>query len=115
MTNKDENRLDINQNSLNVNSFNNNNNDNSLERHVNDNNNTENNGNNVKKVDLKIKVEFNCCLTPYFTVGGTLFFYYPNALKGLRPGKTVNLSIIPDAPFTLGPERKLSFFIFLLY
>lgn len=78
-----------------------------------------NNQNNYKK-ESQILVEFNCCGTPYFTFGKTLFFYCPHSLKNTEISKqyystTVNLSEMPDPLFSIGPECKFYFFIFYFY
>ena len=103
------------QSSININQNNDiKSNENSLERNTNNNN---NNNQNVNKKDTQVVVEFNCCGTPHFTFGKTLFFYCPNSLKNTEISNkyystTVNLSELPDPPFSIGPECKLYFFIF---
>ena len=103
------------QSSININQNNDiKSNENSLERNENNNN---NNNQNVNKKDTQVVVEFNCCGTPHFTFGKTLFFYCPNSLKNTEISNkyystTVNLSELPDPPFSIGPECKLYFFIF---
>ena len=106
------------QSSININQNNDiKSNENSLERNTNNNN---NNNQNVNKKDTQVVVEFNCCGTPHFTFGKTLFFYCPNSLKNTEISNkyystTVNLSELPDPPFSIGPECKHYFFIFNLY
>ncbi len=97
----------------NPNSINNNldENENSIGANTNNNN---NNAQNIQKRDKEVMIKFNCCSTPYFTFGGTLFFYCPNSLKNLNISNkyyssTVNLSELPDPPFSLGPECKFCF------
>ena len=103
------------QSSININQNNDiKSNENSLERNENNNN---NNNQNVNKKETQVVVEFNCCGTPHFTFGKTLFFYCPNSLKNTEISNkyystTVNLSELPDPPFSIGPECKLYFFIF---
>lgn len=104
------------QNRLNENPSSNNNideneNENSIRANTNNNN---NNAQNIQKKDQQVMIQFNCCSTPYFKFGQTLFFYYPNSLKDLNISKqyyssTVNLSELPDPPFSLGPECKFCF------
>ena len=105
------------QSVVNINQNNNENNskDNSLDPNTNNNNN--NNQNEYKK-DTQVVVEFNCCGTPHFTFGKTLFFYCPNSLKDTEISNkyystTVNLSELPDPPFSIGPECKHHFFNFI--
>ena len=98
------------------NSDDNNSNENSIGNTNNNNNN--NNNENTQKKDAQITVEFNCCGTPHFTFGKTLFFYCPNSLKNTEISSkyystTVNLSEMPDPPFSIGPECKFIFFNFL--
>lgn len=104
------------QNRLNENPSSNNNideneNENSIRANTNNNN---NNAQNIQKKDQQVMIQFNCCSTPYFKFGQTLFFYCPNSLKDLNISKqyyssTVNLSELPDPPFSLGPECKFYF------
>ena len=95
----------------------------SNDNHSNENSigNTNNNENNEKtqKKDTQITVEFNCCGTPHFTFGRTLFFYFPNSLKNTDISNkyystTVSLSEMPDPPFSIGPECKFFFNYFIL-
>lgn len=97
------------------NSKENNSNENSLRGNTNNNNNQS-----IRMADSQVAVVFNCCGTPHFTFGKTLFFYFPNALKNKEISKeyhstTVKLSEMPDPPFSLGPECKFYFFIFIFY
>ena len=106
------------QSSINIEQNNDNkSNENSLERNT---NNNYNNNQNVNRKDTQVVVEFNCCGTPHFTFGRTIFFYCPNSLKNTEISNkyystTVNLSELPDPPFSIGPECKFYFFIFYLY
>ena len=73
--------------------------------------NANNNNQNIQKKDSQILVEFNCCGTPHFTFGKTLFFYCPHSLKNTEISNnyystTINLSEMPDPPFSIGPECK---------
>ena len=75
--------------------------------------NTNNNNINrtTPKTDSKVSVRFNCCGTPHFTFGKTLFFYCPKSLKDMKISSnyystTVNLSEMPDPIFSIGPECK---------
>jgi hypothetical protein len=97
-----ENRINIPPNSIDNNS---NENENSIGG------NTNKSNENIEKKDIKINVFFNCCNTPYFTFGRTLFFYCPNSLKNTDISNeyyssSVNLSEMPDPPFSIGPECK---------
>ena len=105
-----QNRLNENPSSINNNLDEN---ENSIRANTNNNNNEQN----IQKKDQQIIIQFNCCSTPYFKFGQTLFFYCPNSLKNLNISNqyyssTVNLSEMPDPPFSLGPECK---FCFLFY
>ena len=89
----------------------------SIKENTNNNNNNINNQN-IRIADTQISVEFNCCGTPHFTFGKTLFFYCPNSFKNTEISKeyhsnTVKLSEMPDPPFSIGPESKFYFFIFI--
>ena len=102
-----QNRIDIQENSNDNNS-----NDNSLRGNTNNNNNNQI----IRIADSQVAVEFNCCGTPHFNFGKTLFFYFPNSLNNTEISKeyhstTVKLSEMPDPPFSLGPECKFYFFI----
>ena len=91
-------------------------NENSLRGNTNNNNNNQNNN----KADIKVCVKFNCCGTPYFQFGRTIFFYCPNSLKDKNISNkyystTVNASEMPDPIFSIGPECKLYIIIFYFY
>ena len=94
------------------NSNDNNSNENSL-------GNTNNNNNdNTQKKDSQISVEFNCCGTPHFRFGNTIFFYCPHSFKNTEISSeyystTVNLSDMPDPPFSIGPECKSYYFYYI--
>ena len=98
-----------------INNIQNSNDINSNENSIGNTNNNNNNGNSQKK-DTQVTVEFNCCGTPHFRFGNTIFFYCPNSLKNTEISKkyystTVNLSEMPDPLFSIGPECKSYFFI----
>lgn len=109
-----QNRLNESPNSINDNIEEN---ENSIRANTNNNNNNAQNG---QKRDKQVMIKFNCCSSPYFKFGQTLFFYCPNSLKNLNISNqyyssTVNLSELPDPLFSLGPECKFCFlFLFLL-
>ena len=97
-----QNRLNYDENPINNNSD-----ENSIGVNANNNNNT--------KKDQQIKIEFNCCNTPYFRFGHSLFFYCPNSLKNIGITNnyyslTANLSEMPDPPYSIGPECKFYFY-----
>lgn len=97
-----------------INNIQNSNDNNSNENNIGNENNNDNNGTPQKK-DTQINVEFNCCGTPHFRFGNTIFFYYPHSLKKTEVSNkyyssTVNLSDMPDPPFSIGPECKSYFF-----
>ena len=82
-------------------------------------NNNNINNQNIRIADSQIVVELNCCGTPHFTFGKTLFFYCPNSLKNTEISKeyhsnTVKLSEMPDPPFSIGPECKF-YFLYLFF
>ena len=113
---RETNNLKQNGSNSQKNSNDNNSNDNSLRGNTNNNYNNQN----IRIADSQVVVEFNCCGTPHFTFGKTLFFYCPNSLKNTEISKeyhstTVKLSEMPDPPFALGPECKFYFFIFIFY
>ena len=83
-------------------------------------NRNNNNNQNIRIGDSQVVVEFNCCGTPHFTFGNTLFFYCPFSLKNTEISKeyhstTVKLSEMPDPPFSIGPECKFYFLILIFY
>ena len=75
---------------------------------INENNN--NNGSNVINRMKQISIQYSCC-TPYFKLGKTIFFYFPNSLSDLEITdkyftNTFDLSQMPDPPFSIGYKCK---------
>ena len=111
---KESNNLKQSGVNIHQNEIDNNSNENSIGVNTNNNNNNQN----IHKTDSKVCIKFNCCGTPYFDFGRTLFFYFPGSLKDTNISNkfystTVNLSELPDPIFSIGPECKLYFIIFI--
>ena len=112
---KETNNLRANRVNLQHSSLGNNSDDICVEGNQNNNNNQDN-----QKKDIQVNIEFNCCKTPYFSFGKTLFFYCPNSLKHENVSdkyytSKVNLSELPDPPFSIGPECKFIYFSFFIF
>ena len=86
-------------------------------RDQNQNNENNNNNNNEEIINSRIKqimIEYECC-TPYFRLGKTIFFYFPNSLKDLGISNkyytnSFDLSQMPDPPFAIGNKCKYLLF-----
>ena len=96
----------------------NNSNNNKINGNNNINNNNENNENNIDSFtqfsDQDITINYsNCCKTPYFIFGKSIFFYCPHSLSNKNDNgyytSNTKLSLLPDPLFYFGPEYKTFF------
>ena len=76
-------------------------------REINENNNIEAN---INRGIKQITIKYSGC-TPYFKLGNIIFFYCPGSLNNLEISNkyytnTVNLSQMPDPPFSIGSKCK---------
>ena len=107
-SNETNNLRNINNINVNINNENNNNIINA----------NENNSNEIitNSTITQISLKYMCC-TPYFQFGNMIFFYFPCSLKELEISdkyytNTLDLSKMPDPPFSIGIKCKIIFYYF---